>query len=78
MIKYAVSRSKRAVSDYSKRKKVTCIGVTMEFIAKKLTDYILEKNVIEEENYDIYKFGFEYFFYTAFSFISAMIIAFFI
>lgn len=49
----------------------------MEFIAKKLTDYILEKNVIEKENYDIYKFGFEYFFETAFSFISAMIIAFF-
>ncbi|MBO4911224.1 MAG: accessory gene regulator B family protein [Butyrivibrio sp.] len=29
----------------------------MEYLAKKLTDYILSKGVIEEKDYDLYKYG---------------------
>ncbi|RKM53913.1 accessory regulator AgrB [Butyrivibrio sp. X503] len=47
----------------------------MEYLSKKLTDYILEKNVIDKENYEIYKYGFESFLETAFCFASVLVIA---
>ena len=47
----------------------------MEYLSKKLTDYILKKNVIEKENYDIYKYGFESLLETAFCFASVLVIA---
>ena len=47
----------------------------MEFLSKKLTDYILKKNVIEKENYEIYQYGFESALETMFCFASAIAIA---
>ena len=32
----------------------------MNFLSKKLTEYILEKGIIEKYNYEIYQYGFQY------------------
>lgn len=46
----------------------------MEKLAIKLTDYILSKDAISEENYDIYVYGFTCFLELSISFISTFII----
>ena len=46
----------------------------MEKLAIKLTDYILSKDAISEENYDIYVYGFTSFLELSISFISTFII----
>ena len=33
----------------------------MNFLSKKLTEYILEKGIIEKYNYEIYQYGFQIF-----------------
>lgn len=47
----------------------------MEQIAKKLTDYILNKNVISKEHYDIYVYGFQSALETTVSFMAAFLIS---
>ena len=47
----------------------------MESIARRLTDYILSKNVIKSENYNIYVYGFQTALETAICFMTGFIIA---
>jgi accessory gene regulator B len=46
----------------------------MEYLSNRLTDYILEKGAIKEENYDIYQYGFQCFLEISISVICSIII----
>ena len=50
----------------------------MEYISKRLTDYILNKGVIEEKDYDIYNYGFVCFLEVTVSTFTSIIIALFL
>ena len=50
----------------------------MEFLASKLTNYILKKSVIEEKDYDIYMYGFVCFLEKALCIITCIFIALFL
>ena len=50
----------------------------MEHLSSKLTDYILKKGVIEEKDYDIYKYGFLCFFEVFISTVTSIFIALFL
>ena len=50
----------------------------MDYISKRLTDYILNKGVIEEKDYDIYNYGFVCFLEVALSTLTSIIIALFL
>jgi len=50
----------------------------MEYLSTKLTDYILKKGVIEEKDYDIYKYGFLCFLETSLSTVTGIVIALFL
>ncbi len=44
-------------------------------MVKKITDYMIEKNIIEEEMFDIYQYGFELMISSTITMLSIMIIA---
>ncbi len=50
----------------------------MYYISKRLTDYILNKGVIEEKDYDIYNYGFVCFLEVTLSTVTSIIIALFL
>lgn len=50
----------------------------MEYLAKKLTNYILEKGIITEESYEIYEYGFQCFLELSASTVCSIIIAIFL
>lgn len=50
----------------------------MEYLSMKLTDYILRKELIDEESYDIYQYGFQCFLEVALSTVCSIMIALFL
>lgn len=50
----------------------------MEHLSMKLTDYILKKELIREESYDIYQYGFQCFLEVALSTVCSIVIALFL
>ena len=47
----------------------------MNFLSKKLTEYILEKGIIEKYNYEIYQYGFQIFLELSLNILCSIIIA---
>ena len=47
----------------------------MNFLSKKLTEYILEKGIIEKYNYEIYQYGFQIFLELSLNILFSIIIA---
>lgn len=50
----------------------------MEYLSRRLTDYILKKEIIKKESYDIYQYGFQCFLELSVSTICSIIIALFL
>lgn len=47
----------------------------MEYLSHKLTDYILKKEIIKQDSYDIYQYGFQCFLEISVSTICSIVIA---
>lgn len=47
----------------------------MEYLSHRLTDYILKKEIIKQDSYDIYQYGFQCFLEVSVSTICSIVIA---